>query len=451
MTPYAGTVHQTNVGLLVGNIQTGIDFTHGSSSFLKPPDGLQAGADFVLSGRVTLTQLRHVPDFLSPIFQSSVSRDNSEIFTCRRQYKSFKEPVLAAVMKALTNNKWLRLFWILTVNIVVLIILIGSLEFSFRVFSDINFLGNSKTLFAAGKPKRNNPGIEAISYGEPVFIDSDGYRVPDLEYRYPNIPKQRILFLGDSIAFGPGVREEETFIGLLRNRYDDFQIINSSVIGYSIRDYEFILDRIENGNSDSMNVILVYCLNDISKQSATEIDRIVGAETKEAPADLRHYIQNLKKIKIVERLNSFLIRRSIFYLWLKGALTDPAKRYYLQDRALYEDDTKVKETADVLFRIKSKVLSKGKSFNLVISPYEFQLRSNNDVDEFQDSATTPQNRLTRELERRGVEWIDARQFFEISPRRTLSDYFLPYDPMHLSKEGHLSFFHGLVAELSYLN
>ena len=56
----SGAVDQANVDLLVGNAQTGIDFTHGSSSFSKPPDGHQTRAGFVVVGRMTLTQLRRV-------------------------------------------------------------------------------------------------------------------------------------------------------------------------------------------------------------------------------------------------------------------------------------------------------------------------------------------------------------------------------------------------------
>ena len=49
----SGSVHQANVALLVGNVQAGIDFAQGSSSFLKRPNGYRTWADFVVGGRVT--------------------------------------------------------------------------------------------------------------------------------------------------------------------------------------------------------------------------------------------------------------------------------------------------------------------------------------------------------------------------------------------------------------
>jgi hypothetical protein len=43
------------------------------------------------------------------------------------------------------------------------------------------------------------------------------------------VPRPRVLMLGDSITFGSGVRDEETFCALMAQRYD---VVNLGVEGY---------------------------------------------------------------------------------------------------------------------------------------------------------------------------------------------------------------------------
>jgi hypothetical protein len=44
-----------------------------------------------------------------------------------------------------------------------------------------------------------------------------GFRVPSADYRYPSNEAYRVPILGDSIAFGPGIPEQKTFVGVLRS------------------------------------------------------------------------------------------------------------------------------------------------------------------------------------------------------------------------------------------
>ena len=64
-------------------------------------------------------------------------------------------------------------------------------------------------------------------------INSRGFRG-----KAPDPGKRIILFLGDSVTFGWGVRAEDCFVGLLQQRlktegYEDFDVINAGVPGYS--------------------------------------------------------------------------------------------------------------------------------------------------------------------------------------------------------------------------
>ena len=59
--------------------------------------------------------------------------------------------------------------------------------------------------------------------------------MPYRNYKYPN--KNSIFLLGDSVSFGNGVKEEETFAGLLRRNIDNKNFFNSSVPGYQMKDH----------------------------------------------------------------------------------------------------------------------------------------------------------------------------------------------------------------------
>ena len=70
-----------------------------------------------------------------------------------------------------------------------------------------------------------NPNEEGVIFDEKVYTDKNGFRVPSKNFKY--IGKKNIFILCDSVTFGNGVKEEETFIGLMRN---DFKNINMLVL-----------------------------------------------------------------------------------------------------------------------------------------------------------------------------------------------------------------------------
>jgi len=64
-------------------------------------------------------------------------------------------------------------------------------------------------------------------------VNSRGFRG-----KAPDPDKRTILFLGDSVTFGWGVRAEDCFVGLIQQRlksegYGDYDVINAGVPGYS--------------------------------------------------------------------------------------------------------------------------------------------------------------------------------------------------------------------------
>ena len=160
-------------------------------------------------------------------------------------------------------------------------------EFAVRTFSDLNFLGNSRNLFisdAYGTSKGNAPNVEAVSFGAVVYTDEHGFRVPKGGLPGDESKREAILLLGDSVGFGPAIEDEgETFAGLLRARFPAKRVYNSSVIGYTSADYKNVVEAFIPLHPEVSDVVLLYCLNDVSPSSAELIDRFLKAAKEERP------------------------------------------------------------------------------------------------------------------------------------------------------------------------
>ena len=215
-----------------------------------------------------------------------------------------------------------------------------------------------------------------------------GFRVPSADYRYPSNEAYRVLILGDSIAFGPGIPEQKTFVGVLRSAKPDWAIFNTAVIGYDLNDYLNVSKTLLKTQRYQL-AILVLCLNDISWVSAELLDAAsisYGATTNKsqnnamavaqahtnkdlAPSTL---VEQLRSVSIISTANDWLRTHSKLYLYLQDVITDPSARYFLADYKEYEDDIDAK--LDPLLKIAAEFRNADIPLLIVISPYEYQLR-----------------------------------------------------------------------------
>lgn len=103
------------------------------------------------------------------------------------------------------------------------------------LFDDINWY----CIFDENLGWTYRKNAKGLLYGVPFAINNEGYRGDDI--RFDNKIKKRILMLGDSITFGFGVRNSETFSEILNDDETfNFEVINSGVCGYGT-DQEFLL------------------------------------------------------------------------------------------------------------------------------------------------------------------------------------------------------------------
>ncbi len=322
-------------------------------------------------------------------------------------------------------------------NLVFIFCFFVTIEIIFRQNDDITLLGTNKNLFAEnriGDMMANAPSADTVSFGTKVYTDLNGFRVPSQYYKYPDSPDKRILFLGDSVSFGPGVKEESTFIGILRKTYKNWLIHNTAVIGYSFDNYYKVADHYLSQKTYDLGV-LVICLNDNQVKKASK-------KSKKNHSDSNKYfefINWIKKNKIFLTVNNFLIPRSKFYVYLKGTSTQPQRRLFYQDLENYipRDDTNfegLKKLVD-LFEEENIPLI------IIIAPYNHQLsllQNKNETNNLYNEILLPQKRINDYLKINKVDnFFDPITYFIENMDMRAEEYYIKYDHNHFSTRGHL--------------
>jgi hypothetical protein len=294
-------------------------------------------------------------------------------------------------------------------------------ELACRLFSDICPQGDSRSLFidhSFGDSRGNAKNVTAVSFGITVHTDSMGFRASE-EVARPSGGTTALLVLGDSIAFGAGVQEPATFVGLLRKQFPNTIIYNSAVIGYGLPDYRNVIDAFLPQHPEIKYAYLAFCLNDVTDDSAAEISESLRQPWLRRKPTLR---------SLLFRANDFLRSRSRLYLLLRAWLTDPQQRYFEADNLNYSmPEDKFQKAMQPLADISQTLSRRSISFTVLVFPYEAQLRSND------YALALPQRRLSNYMRQRGIRYIDLMPNLQGVPATKL---FLPYDPMHLSEMGH---------------
>lgn len=100
-------------------------------------------------------------------------------------------------------------------------------------------------------------GFRGLDFGRMATVNAHGYRGQEHEYQKPR-DARRVVVLGDSIAYGAGVDDDQTFSALLEKR-PPFEVLNLAVGGYGT-DQELIRLEREGLRYQPDVVILSFCL-----------------------------------------------------------------------------------------------------------------------------------------------------------------------------------------------
>lgn len=311
-------------------------------------------------------------------------------------------------------------------NFFLVIIIIISLELTIKYFQLAQLMGiESSVLYDLESSEyKFKSNISGLVFNKIVYTDENGFRIPNHHYKYKD-NNDSIIFFGDSVAFGNGVEEQKTFIGLLRENYKNLNLYNLSLPGYQIKDHLKNFKYI-NQFHKVKKVIYVLTLNDIDILSNLEVFK----ENNENKKNDLNFIDYLKKNYFFYKLNVFLRNKSYLYAYFKGIITDPSKRWFSYDYNLYKNDKLLNNFEHFIDSFLIQTTIKKIEFTVIILPYEFQTRNGN----CNYDLLIPQNKIKKILQKKMIKFYDFTNKF--CEQLDVKELYYKFDPMHLSEKGH---------------
>ena len=312
-------------------------------------------------------------------------------------------------------------------------------EFVVRLTTDVGRLGVEGTLFTNNAwldSYGNTPNISAVAFGVKVQTNEFGFRVrPGERAESPQIGD--VLILGDSVAFGVGVEYQDIAASIVAAALPTNQVSNAAVIGHSTADHLNVAKVLLTKYPNSVqHIVVVYCLNDLSEASARRIQNR-SADTRAkvvTPAVITAglidaaLVDRLRNSTFFRDLNDLLRAHSNLYVLVRGLMTDPQGRYWVNLLSDYEAlaSDGVAEVLAPMLELQSLATAHQVELSVIIAPFAEQMR-------LEDSAY-PQELVGNFLATAGIAHLDLLPKFLAAEKPT--DLFLPYDPVHLSAAGH---------------
>ncbi|HEY0322594.1 MAG TPA: SGNH/GDSL hydrolase family protein [Pyrinomonadaceae bacterium] len=325
----------------------------------------------------------------------------------------------------------IKRFALLFSSVIFFLLLVLFLEAGTRILKpEINFQDTERSLLrdnAYGDTYGWKPNATGICFGKRVYTDEFGFRKMTSPQNY----KESWLILGDSVTFGVGVETKDTYAQLLQDDHPEIRAWNTAVIGYNARNYRDVLYHLTQGQQGITNlkrVLLFFCLNDV------DLGQALGKDLDYQPGQNGY----------AETLLSFLRRNSKFYMLLKNTVSDRSKFYFNHDYQFYTGGSgNFLETMSIYDEMNRYLQSRNIELTVVILPYEYQLRTK------EEKNLLPQKLLTAYFKEKGIQYIDAYDYFARSGGDAKEDY-LYADFGHFSKKGHRAVFNLLKERLDVL-
>tara|TARA_B100000963_G_scaffold361409_1_gene396605 strand:- start:3082 stop:4077 length:996 start_codon:yes stop_codon:yes gene_type:complete len=324
---------------------------------------------------------------------------------------------------------------IIAINLFIVLIIILLLEFGIRFFNLVGMQGFEKEAFL----KENGitfskPNRSFKVFGKNSKTDQFGFRIPLRDFSYDN-SKKFTLILGDSVTFGVGVEEKDTFVGILREKLNKNNLLNTAIFGHNIESYFYILKKNQKKFNDSIDKVIIFiCLNDVVPYQ--------GVVSKE---DLnKNKITNENESKIFQnniaiQVNLFLRERSAIFVLVKSLFTRPVERHYNIMRDLYNNKKNLLEFKNNLSQIVEYSFDNKLPIEFILLPYAHQINNN-----CREDLLFPQNELIKIFNGLNLKLYNYTNKFCKMPDK--NNLFLKYDPVHLSKHGHMRVSDLLIAD-----
>jgi len=198
--------------------------------------------------------------------------------------------------------------------------------------------------------------FKCITFDTIVKTNSYGFR--DNEF---NITENGIILLGDSITFGHGVEQDETFAQILENDLSSkgIEVYNLGVVGYGLKEYNWLYDKYSKEFKHELVILVLYEGNDF-QESCNLIDRA------EFVADERKgfgFIKDSLKRSYIFRF-LYPLTKNVINL---GDTAITSKQFYMVD-----ESEEIKNCNEIfkeeLNKLKSKVVGNNKDLIVLIFP-----------------------------------------------------------------------------------
>ena len=330
---------------------------------------------------------------------------------------------------------------IILINFLFILTFLFLVEIFSRILNIANFTGINKDLIIKNHDYlKNKENIKTKAFGKKVYTDQYGFRIPYKNYLYKK-DGSGFLILGDSTSFGVGVKEEKTFVGHLRRNFLNSNFFNNSVIGYNLVDYNKVLQNKFSNDFKIKHIILFLNINDIDFRS--QVFQVDSIKKLSVNNNNFFFINWMKNNHILSNVHSFLRERSIFYMWLKGIFTKTQERFYSHVYDLYKNENNILKFNYEVQNIKKNIKIYNSNLIVVILPYEFQTRENHCNEHY----LFPQYIMKKILSKNNIKFYDYTSAF--CNQKNVSNFFLKYDPVHLTEKGHDFVFKLLKKDLSF--
>ena len=312
---------------------------------------------------------------------------------------------------------------IIFINFFTILIIILSLEIIIRFLNIVGLQGYEKEAFYFENGIIfSKPNNTFKVFGKKSKTDKNGFRIPLNNFSYKN-EKKSILILGDSVTLGVGVKEKNTFIGILRNNLQDNNLYNTAIFGHNIESYSYILKKNHKKFKNEINEVVIFlCLNDLVPYQGAVFK-------KEEKNEINNFQKNIVKNTFAVKLNVFFRERSSLFVLLKGFLTNPIERHYNYMKILYDNEKNLMGFEKFVNEIDGFMNKNNLKYRYVLLPYAHQVRNN-----CKKNLLKPQEIIKEILNKKNLNLIDYTSEFCKIPNN--NDLFLKYDPVHLSNYGH---------------
>ncbi len=237
--------------------------------------------------------------------------------------------------------------------------------------------------------------------------------------------RRHVLVLGDSVVYGTGVEDDETFVRLLDGQLDGVQVLNAGIPGWSIDQYRIYQERLLPRLDPALVLVGVYAGNDYE---------VTGHEWNWGASKPLYRVGPDGALVDAARSRGCVdgLARSLLFrvVWARKQLAKDAIEFFCKPHTLTWEETE-RSVAAQLVAIRDAASSAGAPILFLLLPDREQIRR---ADSARMIYANRYRDLLRIFREEGLPFADLAPRFAALTDEEEAAAFL--DPAHYSPEGH---------------